>query len=172
MLQLVEILLVRVIVRLGCRRLNHGVDVIVVHFKVRLGHSLPLGARRYIARVRKHVCAPVALLVVASGENSLFILLLALRDVALVSPWLVAALNDFLLLLSLHLHEVVGIAGLVFHNFQILFELLWVDRGDVDLALVVKDWCRSLDEFEVWIVDVGGVVRGGHLKTDRSINYF
>ena len=173
MVQLVEILLVRVEVRLGCRGLHHGVDVVVVHFEVRLGHSLPLGARWYVACVCEHVCAPIALLVVASGENSLFVLLLALRDVALISSWLVAALDYFLLLLSLNLHEVVGmgIAGLVFRNFQVLFELLWIDRGDVDLALVVEDWCWSLDEFEVRIVDVSGVDLGGHLETYRPIDH-
>ena len=57
----------------------------------------------------------------------------------------------------------MGIAGLVFHNFQFLFELLWIDRGDVDWALVVKDWCWSLDEFEVRIVNAGDL--GGHLET-------
>lgn len=65
----------------------------------------------------------------------------------------------------------MGIAGLVFRNFQVLFELLWIDRGDVDLALVVKDWSWSLDEFEVRIVDVGGVDLGGHLETYRPIDH-
>ena len=105
------------------------------------------------------------MLVVAAGENSLFVLLLALRDVALVSSWLVAALNHLFLLLSLNLHEIVGVvARLFFPNFQVLLEeLLWIiDRSDLDLALVVEDWCRSFDELEV-----DGVVNvGGYLETD------
>ena len=63
---------------MGCRGLHHGVDIVVAHFEVRLGHGLPLGAWWYVARIREHVCAPVALFVVASGENSFFGLLLAL----------------------------------------------------------------------------------------------
>ena len=83
MIQLIAeilLLLVCVVVGLSCRGLHHGVNVVVMHFHVRLGHGLPLGAWWYVACVRKHVCTttPIALLVVAAGENSLFGLLLAL----------------------------------------------------------------------------------------------
>ena len=41
----------------------------------------------------------------------------------------------------------------------------------MNLALVVKDWCWSLSDFDVRIVDVGGVVLGSHLKAYRPINH-
>ena len=99
--QVLLLLLLCVVGLLSGRSLHHRVDVIVVHFEVGLGEGLSLcSAWGDVSCVSEHVLG--ALLVVATGEDTLFILLLTLRDVTLVGPGLIAPLNHlFLLLLPL-----------------------------------------------------------------------
>ena len=137
------------------RSLHHRVDVIVVHFEVGLGESLSLGCSwGDVSRVSEHILG--ALLVVATREDTLFVLLLTLRDVALVWPGLITPLNHlFLLLLPLvNLQEGAFITFIIrCRSFSVvLFEFLWVaatdccvsGRHDMNLFLFVEDWGGSL----------------------------